>query len=117
MVRVFYGPEGRRARDKAIAALEAVADEMLQTVEEARKILSMDPNRIDPQIYENALQAMPLHMHNPTITPIDDYAPLGYGLEISERLLWEAYFVRQDCTREPNSVYDTGRPSIPAFQE
>jgi hypothetical protein len=117
MVRVFYGPDGRRARDKAITALEVVAHDMLQTVEEARKILAMDPNRIEPNMYENALQAMQLHMNNPTITPIDDYAPLVYGLEISEKLLWEAFFARQDVTREPNSIYDTGRSSIPAFQE
>jgi hypothetical protein len=117
MVRVFYGPDGRRARDKAIAALEAVAYDMIKTVEEARKVLAMDPNRIDSKMYENALESMHLHANNPTITPIDDYAPMEYGLEISEKLLWEAYFVRQDCTREPGSAYDTGRPSTPAFQE
>ena len=40
-----------------------------------------------------------------------------FGLEIPERLFWEAYVMRQDITRVPGSDDDTGRPSEPAFQD
>jgi hypothetical protein len=60
---------------------------------------------------------MLLDVVNPKITPIDDYAPACYGIEMPERLFWKAYFVRQDCTRKLGSIYDSGRPSHPAFQD
>jgi len=57
-------------------------------------------------------------MKNPTIALIDDYIPKCYGLEIPKRLFWEAYVMRaKDITREPGSVYDTGRPSRASFQD
>ena len=60
---------------------------------------------------------MLLDCKDPTITPIDDLAPSCYGIEIPERLFWEAYFVRQDISISPGSIYDGGRPSYPAFQD
>lgn len=68
-------------------------------------------------IHQSALDCMLLDVETPSITPIDDYAPSCYGIEMPERLFWEAYFVRQDCTRNPGSIYDSGRPSQPAFQD
>lgn len=115
MVRVYYKEDARRARDIAIAELEKVLMEMIEMVKEAKKILASD--RVDKDIHDNALDAMLLDVANPTITPIDDYAPECYGIELPERLFWEAYFVNQDCTRKEGSIYDTGRPSQPAFQD
>ena len=57
-----------------------------------------------------------LDITEPSITYIDDYAPECYGLEIPERLLHEAYVMRQNCTRKPGE-YETGRPSQPAYQD
>lgn len=115
MIRVFYPGDARRARDIAAEKLERVGQEMLHTVEEAKVILADDAATEEAR--EDALEAMLLDMKDPSIYYIEDYAPNRYGLEIPERLFWEAYFVRQDCTRKPGSEYDTGRPSQPAFQD
>jgi len=87
----------------------------LEMVKEARKVLASDKS--DKALQENALECMLLEVDDPMITPMDDYAPQCYGIELPERLFWEAYFMRQDCTRTPGSIYDSGRPSQPAFQD
>ena len=57
-------------------------------------------------------------MENPSIAVINDYTPKCYGLDLPKRLFWEGYVMRaKDITREPGSVYDTGRPSQPSFQD
>ncbi|KAL7539749.1 hypothetical protein ACHAXR_009571 [Thalassiosira sp. AJA248-18] len=57
-------------------------------------------------------------MHKPSIIVIDDYSPKCYGLDMPKRLFWEGYVMRaEDITREPGSVYDTGRPSRASFQD
>ncbi|CAB9497546.1 Rac exchanger 2 protein [Seminavis robusta] len=116
MVKVFYGSECRRARDVATAELEKVLLEMIDMVKEAKKVLASG-DKADKEIHNNALEIMLLDVADPTITPIDDFAPECYGIEMPERLFWEAFFVRQDCTRKPGSIYDSGRPSQPAFQD
>jgi len=116
VVRVFYPREARRGRDIAAEKLERIGLEMIQTVEEAKTVL--DDGDASKSARKDALDSMLLDMGpDPSITYIDDYAPGLYGLEIPERLFWEAFFVRQDITRKPGSEYDTGRPSQPAFQD
>lgn len=115
VVRVFYPGEARRARDIAAENLERVALEMIETVKKARKVLASNESTKETQ--ESALAAMLLDMTDPKIVFLDEYAPERYGFEIPERLFWEAYFARQDCTRKPGSEYDIGRPSQPAFQD
>lgn len=84
-------------------------------VKEAKKILANDKG--DKDMQDDALEVMLLDIDNPLIAPIDDYAPDCYGIEMPERLFWEAFFVNQDCTRKSGSIYDCGRPSQPAFQD
>ena len=84
-------------------------------MKEAKKILANDQG--DKEMQDDALEAMLLDIDNPLIAPIDDYAPDCYGIEMPERLFWEAFFVNQDCTRKSGSIYDSGRPSQPAFQD
>jgi len=116
LVRVYYPGHARRGRDIAAEKLERVALEMIQTVESAKNALG--DSSISKAARKDALDAMLLDLGpDPAITYLDDCAPSRYGLEIPERLFWEAYFVRQDCTRKPGSEYDTGRPSQPAFQD
>ena len=84
---------------------------MIATVEKAKVVLA---NASAPtEIQKDALDAMLLDMKDPRVVYLDSYAPHRYGFEIPERLFWEAYFTRQDCTRAPGSQYDTGRPSMP----
>lgn len=116
VVRVFYPGEARRGRDLAAEKLERCALEMIETVEAAKKIL--DDNESSKSARKDALDSMLLDMGpDPSIEYIDDYAPNRYGLEIPERLFWEAFFNQQDITRKAGSEYDTGRPSQPAFQD
>mmetsp|Transcript_38573 Transcript_38573/g.81128 ORF Transcript_38573/g.81128 Transcript_38573/m.81128 type:complete len:1434 (-) Transcript_38573:177-4478(-) len=57
-------------------------------------------------------------MDNPSIIVIDDYSPKCFGLDMPKRLFWEGYVMRaKDISREPGSVYDTGRPSRASFQD
>merc|ERR1712232_104671 len=54
-------------------------------------------------------------MDVPEIYIHDNYAPVSFGLDLPERLMWEAFVVRQDITRQDG--WETGRPSEPAFQD
>ena len=40
-----------------------------------------------------------------------------FGLELSDRLLWKALVEPADITRPIGSIWETGRPSQPAFQD
>jgi len=48
---------------------------------------------------------------------VDDYAPKVYALDVSERLLWEAYVMQQDCTRPEGSEWDLGIDSALAVTQ
>lgn len=114
-MRLFFTNHGRRARDVVAERLDDLAEEMCATVREARCVLRDD--KASSKIFKDAVESMLLDMTDPSIRYIDDYAPHRCGLEIPVRLFWEAFFVRQDCTRRIGSEYDTGRPSQPAFQD
>lgn len=114
-VRLFFSRNARGDRDTAAENLEAVAEEMVKAVEEAKtKLAEKD---IDGDTRKVANEMLLLDLGDPSITYVDDYSPDVFGIEIPLRLFWEAYIVRQDITREPDSIYDTGRPSQPAFQD
>lgn len=115
VVRVFYPGNARRARDIAADKLARVANEMIRAVEKAKE--TIEDEAVPEEERAEALDTMLLDMVDPKILYIDEYAPQRYGFEVPERLFWEAYFVRQDCTRIPGSQYDGGRPSQPAFQD
>ena len=48
---------------------------------------------------------------------VDDHAPDVYGLEVSERLLWEAYVMHSDCSRPEGSEWDVGIKSPVAYAQ
>mmetsp|Transcript_30312 Transcript_30312/g.65453 ORF Transcript_30312/g.65453 Transcript_30312/m.65453 type:complete len:837 (-) Transcript_30312:403-2913(-) len=58
-------------------------------------------------------------MDDPSVYKIDDYAFTEgiYGLDIPEKLFWESYIVPNDITRPKGSKFDTGRSSMPEFQQ
>ena len=115
VIRIFFSGDARGDRDIAAEKLEAIADAMLKTVAEAKEILA-DKNA-DKEERRDAKASLSLDMRDPSISYIDEYSPEAFGIEIPSRLFWEAYVVRQDITREHGSMYDTGRPSQPAFQD
>merc|ERR1712194_491297 len=47
-------------------------------------------------------------MGKPEVRMVDDSAPNVYGLEIEEKLFWEAYVMQKDCHRPEGSEWDTG---------
>eukprot|EP00985_Skeletonema_marinoi_P002404 scaffold1006_cov158-Skeletonema_marinoi.AAC.2 len=61
-------------------------------------------------------------MIDATVYKIDDYVNSAqaqggcYGLDIPEKLFWEAYISKADISRKAGSEYDNGRPSMPEFQ-
>ncbi|CAJ1964008.1 unnamed protein product [Cylindrotheca closterium] len=66
---------------------------------------------------EFALKRLLWDMDDPSIRKIDDYSPRCYGIELPDRLLWQAFVVDSDISRPEDSRWFTGRPSQPAFQD
>lgn len=71
----------------AVEKLEVVAEDMIETVKVAKKILEND--RCRGVAFEEAYESMLLDMNDPKIRIIDEYAPQRYGFEIPERLFWQ----------------------------
>ena len=62
------------------------------------------------------LRLMQLRRDDPKLHDIDTFAYTGvYGLDMPERLLWEAYVQCQDITLKPGM--ETGRSSEPAYMD
>ena len=112
-IRIFF--KSKRSRDCAIIQIQIVLDDMKRKVKEARK--RIDSNSFGFKDEEEDYKTMLSEMEHPTIDLIDDYAPQSYGINIPERLMWEAFIIRRDITRHPGSHLDTGRDSIPSFQD
>ena len=66
---------------------------------------------------EWALKRLLWDMDDPSIRIVDDYAPKCYGVELPDRLLWQACVLDSDISRPEESEYYTARPSQPAFQD
>jgi hypothetical protein len=64
-----------------------------------------------------ALKRLLWDMDDPSIRKIDDYNPICYGIELPDRLLWQALVVDSDISRPEGSKYYNARPSQPAFQD
>ena len=64
------------------------------------------------------LKRLLLDADNACIQNVDEYASRNcYGIELPDRLLWQAFVVNRDILRPPeNEDLYTGRPPDPAFQ-
>ena len=113
-MRIFYKTE--KLRNEAAEKLADVGDEMLQGWTEAQSHMTS----MDDEALEAAMAKFMWEMDDPEIVILDEYAkeksPV-FGIEIPQRLFWEAYVMRNDTKREPGTPNDTGRPSEPAFQD
>lgn len=118
-LRVFFNTE--KDRDNVVSNLNELAKELQEVVREARRIVTSndnDENKYDDETVERALEKLILDMEDPTIDLIDTYASSNkYGMAVQERLFWEGMVVRQTIDRKPGSNDETGRPSIPSFQD
>jgi len=78
---------------------------------------------LDYSKFEAALEAKHRNdMIDTAVYKIDDYVSSTqaqggcYGLDIPEKLFWEAYVSKADISRDAGSEYDNGRASMPEFQ-
>eukprot|EP00966_Prymnesium_polylepis_P239761 5544453-Prymnesium_polylepis.1 len=55
------------------------------------------------------------HMDNARIHLLDGFAPTSFGIDVPERLFFEAYITRQDIS--PREGWESGGPSEPAFMD
>jgi hypothetical protein len=69
------------------------------------------------KMLEDALSEYMWELDDSDIDLLDDYGPKCYGLEIPQRIIFEAYIIRGDVRRPRGSVHETGRNSEPAFQD
>jgi len=99
-VRVFYPNES--SRDTAARILAKLGKSMADGASARNELDKLDHNFLET-----------LH-----VTKIDDSSSQGvYGLDIPEILFWKGYVTQSDITRLPCSKYDTGRRSMPEFQQ
>mmetsp|Transcript_28719 Transcript_28719/g.32843 ORF Transcript_28719/g.32843 Transcript_28719/m.32843 type:complete len:825 (+) Transcript_28719:89-2563(+) len=117
-MRIFFSSEEQR--DAAAKEVAVVGEQMQDGFYQAQLTLAKNDADISEDEKEEAMKKFMWEMINPEIVIEDAYTDADdpvYGLEIPERLFWEAFVIRKDIHREKNSTYDTGRPSLPAFQD
>jgi hypothetical protein len=132
-LRLFF--KTQQARTNALQILEPLAEEMRTGFLDAKSIIENEDNSLRAAHRASTLiggvdftwvgdegidreEALNRHMWDigdANIDLIDDYAPKFYGIDLPQRLFWEAYVIRQNISREPE--YETGRPSCPEFQD
>eukprot|EP00934_Nitzschia_sp_Nitz4_P004621 Nitzschia sp. Nitz4//scaffold136_size62208//53331//58820//NITZ4_006378-RA/size62208-processed-gene-0.42-mRNA-1//-1//CDS//3329535648//4611//frame0 len=106
-VRLFFGKSGFEAREQVARRLEEITMEMEEGVQQQNQ----------ERFSEIGDRSIMLEMTDSEIEYIDDHEPSCYGLEVPVRLFWEAFVMRQDIYAAPGSEYDSGRASMPAFQD
>lgn len=115
-MRIFFHTE--ELRDAAAERVADVGEEMLEGFEASQKVLADD--RASDEEQERAMEKFMWEMEDPEIVILDEYADETkptFGMEIPERLFWEAFVMRQSIHREPDSEDDVGRVSHPSFQD
>jgi hypothetical protein len=113
-IRVYF--KSSASRDRAVAALEPVKQEMLAAVRCAYEALDdSDIHELEDDERERLLKTLLWKMDDPSINCLDDFAPAVFGIDCAERLFWEVFVVRQDISHPAG--WETGRGSEPAFMD
>ena len=115
-IRVFYQSE--EARNEANEMMLDIKDFMLFAAEDARHVLCDE--FAEPAEQELAMKHLMYDDTNLNVRFDDTYINSSrpvYGLEITERLFWEAYIMMQDCSRPAGTEWDIGRGSEPVFMD
>mmetsp|Transcript_10670 Transcript_10670/g.16339 ORF Transcript_10670/g.16339 Transcript_10670/m.16339 type:complete len:1161 (+) Transcript_10670:266-3748(+) len=129
-IRIFF--KTSKQRHDAARYVCKIAQEMLETVQLSKQILRGNKLRLgglnrvkadseeDQTIKQKALELITKwEMVDPEVAILDNYASCTkpvFGISIPERVFWEAFVVRKDIKRD-SSDHETGRPSVPAFQD
>ena len=111
-IRIYY--RSMEARQTALDMMLGVREEMLAKVQQAEGMLP-SLGELDDSQREEVLRALLWAMaDNGRLGLVNQYAPDAYGLDLPERLVWEAYVARQSIEQEPG--WETGLSSEPALQ-
>lgn len=112
-VRIYF--QGDEAREQARATLEQILREMVVGYAQSAAALSQEGTGgapLDAEMKAEHLRRKQL-WRMPSKAALVDLDDAGCGLEMPERLMWEAYVAQQDLT--PEAGWETGRPSEPAY--
>lgn len=126
VMRVYF--QTSRARNIAKIQLDRILKDMQDGFREASRVLKTQnllfqmlgdkAQQLPDEVWERTLNRVyKWDMEDPQIKNLNHISPDRFGLELPQRLFTEAYIFRGDCTREPDSPNDTGRKSIPSFQD
>jgi hypothetical protein len=118
-VRIYY--RNPASREEARSALQGVLDEMKAAVRQANQLIA--DTKAGTAVAAAAADLRDAAHHSSCwacdayeIRAVDAHGPSAvFGLDVPERLLWEAYVVRQDIERPEG--WRTGRASEPAFMD
>mmetsp|Transcript_23261 Transcript_23261/g.56125 ORF Transcript_23261/g.56125 Transcript_23261/m.56125 type:complete len:496 (-) Transcript_23261:36-1523(-) len=118
--KIFF--KTRDARDRVGEYLGSIAKELTLRVAQAkfalaRMKLGCDSKSFLSEEFNYAVKTLSLELENPKVVQSDDYAPEMYFLEMPSRVLWKGLVEKKDISRRPESIFDTGRASQPAFQD
>ena len=125
-MRLYF--QSRKARTLARTEMEVLADEMVAGYAEAERMVQKQTKLeemfgdlatpMPDDLWDQALnRKYKWQMSDPTITVLVPIGEDRFGLELPQRLFVEAYIIQGDIYRKPNSPDDTGRASIPMFQD
>lgn len=124
-VRVYY--RNPIARETARERLQEVMLEMAAGAREGAQAIERaktgEYDALPAEMQTAAERAVFWECSSYELIPLDGHADKSgdgtgssvYGLEVPERVLWEAYVVRQDISDPPG--WETGRPSEPGFMD
>ena len=125
--RVFF--RTKAARDSVRAQLEPILAEIEARATKATQLMTgwklgkmaLDEYQRDECLHDLGL-LWKMKAGHETLIDIDEHARpevpalnQAYGLDMPERLLWQAFVVRQDISHPPG--WEPGRPSEPAFMD
>lgn len=113
-IRIFY--KDAELREVAEKVLKSTMSDMHAMYTEANALLfsnSNTNNNATETEKETAMEHLSLKIEDAYISEMNGS---GYGLDVPERVFFEAYIKRQDISRI-GTEYESGRPSEPAFQD
>ena len=116
MLRIYYASASLRAAARAV--LQSTLDEMLETARRAQAALLSEVEtgeELERTLHLRYLSDLTrLVMEHPELRDLDACAG-RFGLEVPERLMWEAYVTRRDISHPPG--WETGRASEPDYMD
>ena len=102
-------------RHEARSKLEPILEEMTRVAAGAQRALDEEKRLgvdLDDETKEGHLENLRFAVDRAEIDDLDEF---GYGLELPERLLVEAFITKQDISHREG--WQTGRPSEPAYMD